>query len=474
MLVKSLSLLPEILLLLTAIFIQIIHWVRKEQTPKTFASISKIGIILALGACVIFYNLSLNPHWILNSPYTTFFKVLILFITLISNFLGCKWFLSQNYSSHRYYQLICFIVLGLCIAISAQNLALLMLALFFDIGLVYFLVIMCQDVADTQKIRLTYWINLILFSLFFGSACIFLYTQTGTLFLDEISEYYKSTVPTPFDSLAVCLLFAALIFLIGAAPFHFSLLQMIKNNILPAAAFIALIFPIGGLAVLISLFHHSMTAFNEPLSYLLLCCGIISILFGAIGTGCFTNLRQLFFCVGVFNLGIIFVLFSFSRISELQAGIVYFLIYQISMLGIYTCFYGMRYHGEYLNDVDNLSGMSATKPYISAAMLIFIFSLLGFPPLLGLLGNLTLINSLLAENAFYLIGFIFFMLIILAHGLLKVIKSIYFNPRHNHFDRADIGVYCCLLLNILIILISVIHPNYWMYDIEEVIRIFLS
>ena len=150
----------------------------------------------------------------------------------------------------------------------------------------------------------------------------------------------------------------------------------------------------------------------------MLICGMISILLGAIGSGAKENIRELYGCAGMFNIGIVLILFSYMSTNDIQAGIIFFLIYLLSMFGIYSCFYGIRSHGEYITQIEYLSGMNEVKPYISAAFLLFSASLLGIPPLLGLLGNLALLKSLLAHNSFIIVCFTFLMMFFLIVNIL--------------------------------------------------------
>ena len=77
MLVKYVSLLPEFLLALNIIVMTLVHLFRKEQTPKTFATLSKFFIGATLISCIVFYNKDVNENWYINSPYTAFFKSVI-------------------------------------------------------------------------------------------------------------------------------------------------------------------------------------------------------------------------------------------------------------------------------------------------------------------------------------------------------------------------------------------------------------
>ena len=129
MFVKYVSLMPEILLLLNVAVMQVVYIFRASQTPKTFATISRVFIIAALAACVIFYNVSFDKKLYVNTAYTTFFKGLVLFCGLALNFFACKWFLGQGQSSLGYYRLSSLILLGCCMAISGRSFAVLVPAL---------------------------------------------------------------------------------------------------------------------------------------------------------------------------------------------------------------------------------------------------------------------------------------------------------------------------------------------------------
>jgi len=55
-----------------------------------------------------------------------------------------------------------------------------------------------------------------------------------------------------------------------------------------------------------------------------------------------------------------------------------------------------------------------------------------------------------------------------------VIKTIYFDARGgNTFDRADKGVYICLMVNLILVLISILNPRYLMHDAENILSTIL-
>ena len=472
MLVKYVSLLPEIILALMLAVIAVVHLLRQSQTPKTFATISKICMFLAFVACIVFYNIGFNDKWYINTPYTTFFKGLVLLGTLLTNFLACKWFLSQNSSSHRYYFIAGAMTLCYCIAISAQNIGLMAGALFLGVIGNGFLSLMSREVTEQQIAKKCYFQNTIVYVLLIGVGITLLVWHSGEWSYSGLTAYYQKNSLQSTDMLGACLLIGGLLSLIGAAPFHLNMVQFAKYSILPVVVFMEIIPVIAGVALLVSLFHNVLSIMSTPLIMMKL-CGCLSLTLGAIGVGGCSNLRRIYQNVGLFNIGIVLILFSYSSTADIEVGLIYFLIYLFSIFGIFSCFYGLCSHGEYVNFLENLAGVNETKPYIAAALLIFSVSLLGIPPLVGLVGNLYLTNVLLAHHSIGMLVFIFLMLVILAHGLLRVIKTIYFEKRKMNFDRADKGVYFSLFLNILIIIMTMIKPQFLIDDIEEIVHSFL-
>lgn len=472
MFVKYLSLLPEVLLLLNVVVMQLLHLFRSSQTPKTFATVSKFFVGAALAACIVFYNLSFDAAWYVNSPYTTFFKGLMLFSALVSNFLACKWFLNQDQSSLGYYQAVSLSLLCFCAAISCRSLWILCpaLAAGFVPGLI--LVGIHYDAAVKRRAVRSFCLNGLVFLLLLGSGSCLLSLQAGGMSYSALQAYYQNE-PGLAGCIGAGLLVGALLYMLGAAPFHQGFLQIIRFSVLPAAVFFTIIPVLAGTGVLLTFFHTVFAGIDEYLRMLLKICGIFSVTLGVIGANSRGNIRQIFSCVGLFYVGIVLLMLSPLSLTGMQSGVICLLVYLLSVFGVLTCFYGMRSHGEYVQDIEKLSGMAEVKPYISAALLVFAMSLLGMPPLLGMLGSLTIVGELLEQGGYGLILFVFLMLAWLAHGMLEVIRSIYFDDRKHSFDRADKGVYFCLLVNILLILAVAVRPGYLMYDIEEMMRLFL-
>ena len=140
------------------------------------------------------------------------------------------------------------------------------------------------------------------------------------------------------------------------------------------------------------------------------------------------------------------------------------------MTGIYTVFLGLKSKGDYLELLEDISGLSEVRPYISAAFLIFMVSLIGVPPLLGFWGRLSLINTLAWEERWGHILMLMIALVLMANAYLQVIRTVYFQPLRHNFDRTDKAIYICLFINLILVLISILNPAYLLHDAEIVLN----
>jgi NADH-quinone oxidoreductase subunit N len=114
--------------------------------------------------------------------------------------------------------------------------------------------------------------------------------------------------------------------------------------------------------------------------------------------------------------------------------------------------------------LDEFEGAAYKRPYISAMLTIFIFSLLGLPPFLGFFGVFSALSYLAKQDSFYQFGYIILMMIVLSYGYLQIIKNIYFEKSKENFDRADSGIYVAVLLNALLMIVIMLKPQYLMQD----------
>ena len=156
--------------------------------------------------------------------------------------------------------------------------------------------------------------------------------------------------------------------------------------------------------------------------------------------------------------------------DALNTAFVYLVVYLVAMYGVCACLFGLKNKGEYLFMLSDFEGASFKRPYISAALSIFLFSLIGFPPFLGFLGMFAVFSDLVLHNNFYQLAALLTALVILAYSYLQIVKTLYFENSNIAFDRADRGIYAAVLLTILLMIVLIVQPHFLMQDLEWILE----
>ena len=471
MLQNWLILIPELSIIAYLLISAFVNHYREEKTAKTFFTLGKYFLFVSIIFSVIFYNKSVFPDLWQNSSYTVLFKVTVFIIALVWFYLSSKWFLSKNRSSYLYYSLCMGCLLLFMLLLSAQNFIVPTIIIPILCLLTWVLLKLFQTKENIFYISRLYIFFAGLFCFFLWGGVFILWQHVGSLDYFVIEEFlHKDTILTPITLAGVILILSSLLFMIAAAPFHSCFIGIVSKSILPVAGFMTLIPPFVYLSCLISLVFGVFSPLGVILRPLLLSFAVFSVIIGSISANSQKNIRELFAFSSVYNLGfMLFGLIGFSN-SSVLSSFAFTFIYILSMLGIYTVLLGIKSRGDYVELLDDLSGMSAFKPYLSSALLVFMVSLIGIPPLLGFLGRLSVFNNLIIGERWSSIFILLFCILFMANAYLQVIRTIYFTPSKQKFDRTGRAIFVCLFFNILLVFLSILNPGYWLHDAEVILN----
>ena len=465
MLNEYVALFPEIIITIGILLMGLIKLFNRDATPKTFYNLSRFFMIFGLFAAAVFYNQNVGAY-LYNNMFTILFKILIYAFTFVWSYLSFKHFAGKNVSGFAFYETLLFNLLGFSIAISAHNLLLLFIGLSSQFLANNVLLRIEKNNNDNFYVRSFLWLSLF-FTAVFGLGIAIMYYYTRTFDYDAIERILavRSQIIWQYQMAFICVM-VALLFMLGVAPLHFWYAGIVSKSILPVGGYLTIVPIFAYFACLVNVCVNAFYPLLGWFNLVFIVFGLLSILFGAIGANSEINVRKIFAYSGLYYIGVtILTLFPLTD-QNLVAAFTYLLVYVVAMCGIYTVFYGYRSKGVYMSELDDIKGVATQRPFLSAALLIFMISLIGTPPLLGFLGKLSVINSLVIGHHFVLIGVELLTMLVLVYAYLKIIMAIYFDHRYNIFDTVDKGVYICLLINIILILFAIINPKYLMHDVE--------
>lgn len=458
-------LMPEICLLSFFIIALPVELYRAEKTSKTFYSIAQLCLLASLSTSVILYNKSAFPLFWQNTPFTTLFKTFAYLLSWAWFYLSSKWFLTKNRPSFKFYS-ICFSLL-FCFNILASSSSLLTLGIIVPVisFFLYLLILRHWDIERVQSVASIYGKCAVFFVLLLWGGILILYHYSGSFEYSAIKQFLSipksSSVWVLIGAIGILSCF---MFMMSLVPFHNWFISFISNGVLPVCGFITLVPPLIYLCTLIRLITECFSPIIEFIVPILGIFACLSLIIGALSANCENNIRRMFGYLSIYCNGFTLIcMLSFSD-DAIIASFAYTVISILSFAGAYTIFLGLKSRGDYLSDISALSGFYNMRPYMSAALLVFMFSLIGLAPTLGFFGYLSVFNNLISNGDWWWIAVLMLGLLFVTGSCLQIVRIIYFEASSTKFDRTDKAIYICLFINMIFILLSLINPGWLLSD----------
>ena len=235
------------------------------------------------------------------------------------------------------------------------------------------------------------------------------------------------------------LIFAGLLFKVGAVPFHFWSPDAYGGAPIAVTGFMAGVVKVGGFVALGAIWMHllagqtglslgdtviveeTLAATENPaprLYFVLAGIAVLSLLVGNFSALRQTQLRRLMAFSSVSHAGYMLLAFSYAPTFSLQGLWYYLIAYTIASSALLSLLAGLC--GE--DDEDELgllSGAARRSPILGFMATILIASLAGLPPTAGFLGKYLIFSSLLAQGSSGLF-------IAIVGMLLAVVGAVYY------------------------------------------------
>lgn len=455
------------LVLLTAFFVLIFG---EHEEEYNYFRFSRIMLILGLVLTIVFYNKATIPNWTLGSKFPLLFDILLYGFGLALLYPSRKWFASMNVPSYSFCGFLILTILSGSLLNCSVNLLLTdicCVSIMFGNYAMLRLSNNKKESALGDKIYLTA-VSVLVVSLI---GCTFmLYRRCGSLMYSDLRSYLE-IYPNSIEAFGLMTgIILPFMFLIAFAPLHFWFTEISSKTILPVFSYFVLI-PI--IAVLAGFIQFNVQVLPPILSHLRLfyvVCALLSVGIGAVGACSGQNIYKIFAFGSVYHLGIIFLTMRKFTANSVNSGFVYFFTYLLAMYGICTCLFGLKKKGEHLTMLSEFEGAAYKRPYISAMMTIFMFSMLGMPPFLGFLGTFSVLNYLALHHHFYQLIYLLSMMLVIGYSYIQVVRALYFEEHKSTFDRADSGIYTVILLLAFLMVAIMLRPYYLMTDFKVMLE----
>jgi len=463
--IESVIYFSPILLLLCGIMLIFLGYVSGFGLNTTFR-LTKFSLIGSFVLAVIFYNRTPFPAIARADSFSAVFQAVMYIGAFIVLYLSRKWYAGTDKDEHLFCCGLLMSVIAGNLLSSSENLLLTVGSSSLFMMSNYLLFRHADKSKENFASSSLYAVSAIFFFIISLTGMIILYhLNEGNLNYADLSVYFAVHHKNPYIFYLAAAEVLLFVFLLNMSPLNFWYTETAGRIILPVFTCLTLV-PIGGCFAGFIRLNVSMLSAQLPrLTLFYEWLGVLALFSGAVGACSAKNVRKIFAYGAVFHLGIVFlVLHSFTP-NVINVAVLYIIIYLLEMYGVCAAMYGLKSKGEYLFMLSDFSGAAYRRPYISLMLMLFLFSLLGFPPFLGFAGIFSALNSLAMTNDFYLLALSAGFLMILAYGYLQIVKSLYFENSNIIFDRADRGIYLAICLVFLLMMFMALKPDSWRPDL---------
>jgi NADH-quinone oxidoreductase subunit N len=138
------------------------------------------------------------------------------------------------------------------------------------------------------------------------------------------------------------------------------------------------------------------------------------------------NIKRLLAYSGIAQIGNIMIGLAAGTKQGSDAIMFYLLTYLFANLGAFAVIIAVS-HVIRSDEIEDYNGLNRRSPFLAAAMLLFLLSLAGVPPLAGFIGKIYLFVAAIKEELYALLIVGLINIVISMYYYLVVVKKMYIN-----------------------------------------------
>jgi NADH-quinone oxidoreductase subunit N len=421
-----LLLLPETLLTFWLCLVLVLDFAL-PKLPKNRLAYLSVGGLLTVLACLIWFDRRGIGGTLFNNMFVVdrmalFFKIFVVLATMLVILSSVDYVRRFRFFKGEYYFLVLMSGLGMMFMSSANDLLSLFITLEFSTFGFYVLVAYLRDDLQSSEAGLKFFILGVFAAAILAYGISLVYGETGKLVFSDIA----GASPTLGLVIGFLLIFAALGFKIGAAPFHTWIPDTYHGAPTPVTAFLSIAPKGAALAILLRMFFVSLSTLKPAWVLLLVGVSILSMTYGNIVAIAQRNVKRLLAYSGIAQMGNILIGLAAGTKMGGDAILFYLLTYLFANLGAFAVVIGV---GNLINsdELEDYNGLNRRSPFLAFAMLVFLLSLAGVPPLAGFIAKIYIFLAAVQEGLYLLIAVGLINVVISMYYYLVVVKKMYIN-----------------------------------------------
>jgi len=347
-------------------------------------------------------NFALFETFFSNTTFTKFFKILTILGAAASLIISKNYFIDTKISRFEIPTLLLFSTLGMMLMISSKNLMMMYLAIELQSLSLYVVASIKRNSLESAESGVKYFILGALSSgiLLYGFSLV--YGFTGQTSFDEI---YISL--SQLDNLPIGLVFGLVFILVGlafkvsAVPFHMWTPDVYEGAPTSITAFFAIAPKLAAIALI---FRFCLEPFNDfyfEWTQVIFFLSLASMFLGAIAAIAQKSIKRLLAYSSIGHVGYVLIALVAANDQGIRSASIYMFIYLIMNISVFAILLSLKKSDKYVEQIDELSGLSKFNPIVSVCLAIIMLSMAGIPPFIGFFWEILCFYSSCRKSTVY-------------------------------------------------------------------------
>jgi NADH-quinone oxidoreductase subunit N len=370
-----------------------------------------------------------------------FFKRLFLVAAILTLFIAAEFTDRLASGISEYFSLIIFALAGMLFAASANNFAMLFVAIELITVTFYVLVSFQRNRLASLEAGVKYLILGALSSAFMVYGIALIWGATGKLGFTELATVTAQHAGDKMFLLGILLVIVGLGFKIACFPFQIWAPDVYQGAPTPTTAFLAVGSKAAGFVLLLRVLYVAFPVVAAHWVNVLIIISAITILYGNLCAIPQRNLKRLMGYssvshAGYLLLGVAAIAGNVHNATSGGSAILYYLAgYLFTVMASFLVIALVVKKTE-TEDVSVLAGLNQRSPLLAATLTIAVVSLAGIPPLAGFFGKFLLLKSVIelgpGNGGYYCLAFTALAGVIISmYYYFGVVRAIYFSREAN-------------------------------------------
>lgn len=423
---------PYILLTVWACILLLLDLFIPKDRKGITAMLSALGLAVTLGFTLSQIGVEGAGFFgmVVLDGFSTFVNALLLVSGLLGVALAYGYVKRMGIERGEYYTLLLFSVTGMMLMAQAADLIIVFLALELLSIPLYVLAAFAYPNPQSEEAGMKYFL-LGAFStgfVVYGIALVFGATQSTNL--AAIVQSASNGTSSLLLTIGAALILVGFGFKIAAVPFHMWTPDVYQGAPSAVTAFMASGAKIAGFAALLRVFATAFPSLAVDMTDILWAMSALTMIVGNLIAISQTDIKRMLAYSSIAHAGYILMAFvpygnADIRADSVAAGLFYLVAYAVTNFGAWGVVISLeKSEGKGLVIAD-YAGLAKRHPALAAAMTVFLLSLIGLPPTIGLVGKFYLFRSVIAGGFVWLAIIGVLTSLISAYYYLRVVVNMY-------------------------------------------------